>query len=74
MGLGAGLGLAACPGHRMDADQGPRVGDSRDGRHVVVELGQEAREAEWLVHANDVLQFLNCVSREGDPPLSGDKT
>lgn len=29
--------------------------DSRNGRHVVVELGQELWEAEWLVHANDVL-------------------
>lgn len=68
------MGLAAHPGHRMDSDEGPRVGDSRDGRHVVVELGQEAREGEWLVHANDVLQILSCVSREGDPSLPGDKT
>ena len=46
----------------------------RDGGHVVVELGQEAREAEWLVHADDVLQLLWCVGREGDAPLPGDKT
>lgn len=48
--------------------------DSRDGRHIVVELLQELREAERLVHADDFLQLLNCVGREGDPPQPGDKT
>lgn len=66
--------LAAVPGTGTDAAQGLRVGDSRNGRHVVVELGQEAREVEWLVHADDVLQLLSCAGREGEPPLPGDKT
>lgn len=66
--------LAVVPGTGTDAVQGLRVGDSRNGRHVVVELGQEAREAERLVHADEVLQLLSCAGREGDAPLPGDKT
>lgn len=62
------------PGTGIVAAQGLRVEDSRDGRHVVVELLQELWEAEWLVHADDFLQLLSCVGREGDPPQPGDKT
>ena len=58
----------------MAAAQDLQVGDSRNGGHVVVKLGQEFWEAERLVHANDVLQLLDGVSWEGDPPLPGDKT
>lgn len=47
--------------------------DSRDGGHVVVKLGQEAGEAERLVHADDVLQLLYSLSREGNPPLPANK-
>lgn len=69
-----------CAGSPMWA-QGPTLPrvrggweDLRDGGHVVGELGQEAWEAERLVHTDDVLQLLWCVGREGDAPLPGDKT
>lgn len=51
-----------------------READSRDGGHVVVKLGQEAGEAERLVHADDVLQLPWGLSREGNPPLPGNQT
>lgn len=54
---------------------GPGPGaDSRDGGHVVLKLGQEAREAERLVYADDGLQLLCGVGGEGNAPLPVDNS
>lgn len=62
-------------GHRSGCCRGIQgLGSNlRDGRHVVIELGQEAWERERLVHADNVTQPLHCICREGDASLPKNK-